>query len=231
MTEPAPASRFKADMPQIPGVSGPSGRPPRRQNPLMPLIVAFLVLGLVILLAARWFSRSKPAESVRAEPTPQMEVPAPPPDPNALLPHVSEFNPVVASLADLAKPWSSVDFLLRNKLNGEEIPATIVRLPEGSPGLASGYWAFSRKPIYGSCKLEYITDLTRLRDEYEFRSPRHPLVGNPCTHVLYDPLRTANLPGNTWIRGAIVQGSDIRPPYGIEIKVQGKEILATRAEQ
>ena len=230
MTESAPASRFKADMPQIPGISGPSARPPRR-NPLMPLMVAFLVLGLVILLAVRWFSRSKPAESARVEPAPQMDVPAPPPDPNALLPHVTEFNPVVASLADLAKPWSFVDFLLRDRLNGEEIPATIVRLPDGSPTLASGYYAFSRKPIYGSCKLEYVTDLTKLRDEYEFRAARHPLVGNPCSHVLYDPLKTASLSGNTWIRGAIVQGSDIRPPYGVELKVQGKDILAIRAEQ
>ncbi len=230
MTEPAPSSRFKADMPQIPGLPSPGSRPPRR-NPLMPLIVAFLVLGLVILLAARWFSRNKPAEQVRVEPTPQMEVPAPPPDPNALLPHVTEFNPVVATLSDFPKPWSSVDFLIRNKLNGEEIPATVVRLPEGSASLPSGYWAFSRKPVFGSCQLEYITDMARLRDEYEYHSPHHPLVGNPCSHVLYDPAKTANLPGNTWIRGAIVQGSDIRPPYGIELKIQGKEILAIRTEQ
>jgi hypothetical protein len=229
MTEPAPASRFKVDMPQIPGVSGSGSRLPRR-NPLMPLIVAFLVVGLVILLAARWFSRNKPAEHVQVEPTPQMEVPAPPPDPNALLPHVSEFNPKVATLAELAKPWSSIDFLIRNKLNGEEIPATIVRLPAGSPSQPSGYWAFSRKPVYGSCQLEYIADLAKLRDEYDFRSPRHALVGNPCSRVLYDPLKTANLPGNTWIRGAVVQGSDIRPPYGIEIKIQGKDILAIRTE-
>ncbi len=229
MTESAPASRFKADMPQIPGVSGPGSRLPRR-NPLMPLMVAFLVLGLVILLAARWFSRSKPTEHVHVEPTPQMEVPAPPPDPNALLPHASDANPVVATVSELAKPWSFVNFLIRNKVNGEDILATIVRLPSGSPSLPSGYWAFSRKPVYGSCQLEYITDIAKLRDDYDFRSPHHPLVGNPCSRVLYDPLKTASLPGNTWIRGAIVQGSDIRPPYGVEIKIQGKEILAIRTE-
>ena len=230
MTEPDPASRFKADMPQIPGVSAPGFKHPRR-NPLMPLVVAFLVFGLVILLAARWLSRSKPAEQVRVEPPPQMEVPSPPPDPNSLIPHASEFNPVIANLADLAKPWSSVNFLIRNKLNGEETPATIVRLPEGSASLPSSYWAFSRKPVFGNCQLEYITDIAKLRDEYDFGAARHPLVGNPCSHVLYDPLKTANLPGNTWIRGAIVQGSDIRPPYGVELKIQGKEILAIRTEQ
>jgi hypothetical protein len=230
MTETAQASRFKADMPQIPGISGPGSRLPRR-NPLLPLIVVFLVLGLVILLAAHWFSRSKPLETVRVESTPQMEVPAPPPDPNSLLPHASELNPVVATLADLAKPWSSVDFLIRSNITGEDLLATIVRLPEGSATLPSGYWAFSRKPLYGSCQLEYVTDIAKLRQEYDFRNARHPLVGNPCSRVLYDPLKTSNLPGNVWIRGAIVQGSDIRPPNGVELRIRGKEILAIRTEQ
>jgi hypothetical protein len=27
-----------------------------------------------------------------------------------------------------------------------------------------------------------------------------------------------------------VQGSDIRPPFGVEIKIQGKQILALRTE-
>jgi hypothetical protein len=230
MTEPAPASRFKADMPQIPGVPPPGSGLPHRKS-FVPLILAFLALGLVILLAIRWFSRSKPAEVVRVEPVPQMEVPSPPPDPNSLLPHVTENNPVVAAIPDLAKPWSSVDFLIRHRLTGEEIPATVVRLPSGSASQASAYWAFSRKPIFGSCKLEFITDLDKLRGEYDFRAANHPLVGNPCSRVLYDPLKMASLPGNTWIRGAIVQGSDIRPPYGVELKIQGRDILAIRTEQ
>jgi hypothetical protein len=35
---------------------------------------------------------------------------------------------------------------------------------------------------------------------------------------------------NVWARGAIVQSSDLRPPLGIEIKIQGKDIFAVRAE-
>ena len=95
-------------------------------------------------------------------------------------------------VADLAKPWSSVDFFVRNRLTGENIPATIVRLPGGS-GLhrPHGYWAFSRKAPYGSCQLEYITDIDKLRSEYDYRAANHPLVGNPCSHTLYDPLKTA----------------------------------------
>jgi hypothetical protein len=32
------------------------------------------------------------------------------------------------------------------------------------------------------------------------------------------------------VRGSLVQGSDVRPPLGIELKIQGKSILAVRME-
>lgn len=229
MTETSPNSRYKAEMPQIPGVSGSGGRSPK-SNPLLPLIVALVLVGVVIFAAVRWLSRSKPAEVVRVEPTPQIEVPSPPPDPNSLLAHATPGNPAVATLSELAKPWSSVNFFIRNPLTGENVPATIVRLPGGGAGQVNGYWAFSRKSPYGRCELEYIPDVQKLRDDYDYRAANHPLVGNPCSRTLYDPLKMASLAGNIWIRGAIVQGSDIRPPLGVEIKIQGKEILAIRTE-
>lgn len=217
-------------MPRIPGVTDSSAKSPRR-NPLLPLMIGFLVLGLLILLGSRWLTHhSRPAEHAAVEPTPQIDVPPPAPDPSASLAHATEAHPAIATIADLSKPWSSVDFFIKNALTGENIPATIVRLPGGAVTAASGYWAFSRKAPYGSCQLEYIPDLNKIRTDYDYRKTTHPLVGNPCSRTLYDPLRTANLPGNVWIRGAIVQGSDIRPPFGIEIKIQGKEILAIRSE-
>ena len=55
--------------------------------------------------------------------------------------------------------------------------------------------------------------------------------GNPCSRTVFDPLKTTNLPGSgAWVRGSIVQGSDLRPPLSIEIKVDGKKILAVRTE-
>ena len=49
--------------------------------------------------------------------------------------------------------------------------------------------------------------------------------------LVFDPLKTSNLPGSgVWVRGSIVQGSDLRPPLGIEIRVVGKKILAVRTE-
>jgi hypothetical protein len=220
-------AHLKAEMPQIPGVSGPRKSTP---NPMLPLIIGLVVIGIILLFAVRWLSRSKPIEPARAEQAPQLEIPPAPPDPASLLPHATESDPAIATVTDLSKPWASADFFVRNRLTGENIPATIVRLPSGSATLPTGYWAFSRKPPYGSCLLEYVADLNRLREEYGFPRARHPLVGNPCSRTLYDPLKTSNLPGDIWMRGAIVQGSDIRPPLGVEIKIQGKQILAMRSE-
>jgi hypothetical protein len=229
MADTPPPTRFRPDMPLIPGVTGPSSKLPRR-NPLLPLVIAFVVLGLLLFFGARWISHGRPSETAHVEPPPQIEVPAPAPDPSASLPHATETNPVIAEIADLAKPWSSADFFVRNRLTGENIPATIVRLPGSSATSPSGYWAFSRRAPYGPCALEYITDFDKLKNEYGFRAPNHPLVGNPCSHTLYDPLRFANLPGNILVRGAIVQGSDIRPPFGVELQIQGKQVLAIRSE-
>ena len=220
-------AHLKAEMPQIPGVAGPRKSAP---NPMLPLIIGLVVIGIILLFAVRWLSRSKPVEPVRAEQAPQLEIPPPPPDPASLLPHATESDPVVANVTDLSKSWASADFFVRNRLTGENIPATIVRLPSGSAAQPTGYWAFSRKAPYGNCQLEYIADLSRLRNEYGFSRANHPLVGNPCSRTLYDPLKTSNLPGDIWMRGGIVQGSDIRPPFGVEIQVQGKQILAIRSE-
>jgi hypothetical protein len=128
------------------------------------------------------------------------------------------------------KPWSSKDFFMRNRLTGENIPALLIRLPGPSPAQSSSYWALAMSSPYGNCQLEYVTDLEKLKTDYGYRAAKHPMVGNPCSRTLFDPLKLTNLPGNVWVRGAIAQGSDLRPPLGIEVQVEGKNILATRME-
>jgi len=59
---------------------------------------------------------------------------------------------------------------------------------------------------------------------------QHPMVGNPCSRSLFDPTKLMSIPGGVWVRGAIAQGSDLRPPLMIEIEVHGQNILATRME-
>ena len=119
---------------------------------------------------------------------------------------------------------------MRNGLTGESVSAMLIRLPAGSATQPSSYWAFTLNAAYGNCQLEYITDLAKLKADYGFRAPKHPMVGNPCSRTLFDPLKLTNLPGNFLVRGAIVQGSDLRPPLGIEVDIQGKNILAMRSE-
>lgn len=228
MPDQPPSDRFTADMPQIPGVSSPGTQPPSRDSSLK-LGVGLLALLLVVFLGARWALHPGHANRSAAD-QPQIEVPAPAPDPNTLLPHASDASPGIANIEEMAKPWSSKQFFIRNELTGENIPAMLIRLPTGSPSQASGYWAFSVNAPYGDCRLEYVTDLEKLKTDYDFRAAKHPMVGNPCSRTLFDPLKMTNLPGDFFVRGGIVQGSALRPPLGVEIRVRGKDILAIRTE-
>ena len=227
MTDQPPSDRFKSEMPQIPGVSG--SRATTAPNPAVKVVIGLLAVLLMIFLGARAL-RPKRVTPQAVDQQPQIEVPAPAPDPNTLLPHATDANPGIASVTEMAKPWSSKEFFIRNRLNGENISGLLVRLPGGSPSHASGYWAFAQKAPFGDCQLEYVTNLEKLKNDYGFSAAKHPMVGNPCSRTVYDPLKLSNLPGSVWARGAIVQGSDLRPPLGIEIKVEGKKILAVRAE-
>jgi len=42
--------------------------------------------------------------------------------------------------------------------------------------------------------------------------------------------KMTSLLGNFFVRGGIVQGSDLRPPLGVEIRVRSKDILAVCAK-
>jgi hypothetical protein len=228
MPDQPPIERYKVDMPQIPGVSTQATRP--GISPTLRLVAGLLVVLFAVFLAARWLLRPHHNEPPPSEPPPKIEVPAPAPDPNALLPHATEQEPAIASISEMAQPWSSKRFFMRNPLNGENVPAMLIRLPSASATQDNSYWAFSLDAPYGNCRLEYVTDIAALKNDYDFKAARHPMVGNPCSRTLYDPSRLTNLPGNVWVRGAIAQGSDLRPPLGIEVKLHGKIIEAVRME-
>jgi len=217
-------------MPEIPGVSTPGPRRSPLENPALRMVGVLLAVLLVVFFGGRWLLRPRHTEAPPAEPPPQIEVPSPAPDPNAALPHATQQDPEIATVPEMAQPWSSKQFFIRNGLTGENIPGLLIRLPASSSSQENGYWAFSMNAPYGNCQLEYIKELDKLKTEYDFKAAKHPMVGNPCNRTVYDPLKLTNLPGNVWVRGAIVQGSDLRPPLGIELKVQGKNIQAVRME-
>jgi len=226
MTDQPPSERFKAEMPQIPGISRPATG---AANPAVKLVIGLLTLLLVVFVGARWALRPRHAP-LRAGEQPQIEVPAPAPDPASLLPHATDTNPGIASIAEMAKPWTTKEFFVKNGLTGENVPSFLIRLPTGSGSHSSGYWAYQIKAPYGNCQLEYIADTEKLRKDYGFQGAKHPMVGNPCTLSVFDPIKLSNQPGDVWVRGAMVQGSDLRPPLGVEIKIEGRNIQAIRPE-
>jgi arsenite oxidase small subunit len=232
MAEKPPSDRFKAEMPHIPGVGEPPGRRAGFFAGMNPVIALGLGIALVAILSffavwALW--HPKRPEQVQSEPAPQIVVPAPQSEMPTTPPVSTETHPAIATVAELTRPWSSKQFFFRNRLNDENLPALIVRLPGGAATPSSAYWGFSLQEPFGRCQLEYIEDFAKLSAEYGFRA-KHPMVGNPCNHAVFDPLQLVDLPGNVWVRGAIAQGSSIRPPLGIEIKIEGNQILAVRME-
>lgn len=230
MADQSPPERYKADMPQIPGVTTPAARPNPLNNPAIRVAGGLLAVLIVMFFGARWLLRPQHNDLPVAEPPPKIEVPAPAPDPAAAMPHTSEQRPDIATIAEMSAPWSSKQFFMPSPITGTDVPAMLIRLPSSSASQDSGYWAFSLKAPYGDCTLEYVSDLARLKSDYDYKAARHPMVGNPCTRTVFDPTKLFNLPGNVWVRGLIVQGSDLRPPLGIEVKVQGKAIQAVRME-
>jgi hypothetical protein len=224
---PPPNDRFKAEMPRIPGVPTPKARP-SGPGARWPMILGLMAVLMAVFVGGKILTKPRRTEAP-PHAAPQIELPPPVPDLTPSIPVATEQDPVVATISEL-KPWRSKQFFLHNRITGENVPAVLLRLPTGSATKAAGYWSFALKAPYGSCQLEYIDSLQKLNIEYGYRQAKHPMVGNPCNHSLYDPLKYAPLPGNVLARGAIVQGSDLRPPLGIELNVRDRNILALRTE-
>jgi hypothetical protein len=135
----------------------------------------------------------------------------------------------VATVQELAEPWSSKTFIFHRPETKEDISSVVIRLPDSAPDQPGSYWAFSLQPLLGKCPLEYITDLQKLSYDYRFQA-KHPMVGDPCSRAVFDPLQMADLPGGDWARGAIVKGYAFRPPLGIEIRIQSDQLVAAKME-
>jgi hypothetical protein len=217
--------RFKAEMPQIPGVggqavkaSGPSGR--------LLIVVGVAAVLIAIVVGVKLFSKPRRADT----PASQIDVPAPAPDLTPSVPPATERIPGIARVGDLGKPWDSIQFSFRDPTSGENVSGFLIRLPTGSPNQTSGYWSFASKSAFGNCQLEFVRDIEKLRTDYGYSQAKHPMAGNPCSRSVFDPLRYGSIPGNALARGAIAQGSDLRPPLGIDIEIHGRDIFAVRME-
>lgn len=180
----------------------------------------------VILLAGVAFLHSGHSSSAKSNLHPSPEAAAP-------AAAVAETSPAekllvgpgpIATAGELSKPWSAKKFLFRGSLAPEPVPAMVVRLPGGD------LWGFSLREPFGTCELEYVTDLKKLGTDYGFHA-EHPMVANPCTRAVYDLMRYGGgAPNGGLVRGDIVQGTGVRPPMAIEIRTNGRDIVAVRSE-
>jgi Protein kinase domain len=212
-----------------------AGPPPPSKLPLIKRLVGVGV-GVVLLLvfgpsALKMIgNRADSPESlpVRQESAAPAEPQSTDSEPAQRPQYVSQENPDVATTAELAEPWSAKKFFFRSLTTGKNVPALIIRLP-GPAAQTESYWAFSLEAPFDRCRLDYIDDLAKLSSEYAFAA-RHPMVVNPCSRSVFDPLQLKELPGNIMVRGAIAKGYDPRPPYGIEVKVSGNQIQALAME-
>jgi len=228
------SDRFKPAMPRIPGVSDNPAEPEIESqasvgNPTARLAVplgAALVLGALV---AWWMLRPAGPTPGAALEAPQDSSPSPPTIPPRVAGAREDGSVEAASLQELAQPWSSKRFLFHKRSSGENIPAIVVRLPGGQSSRSAPFWAFSLQAPFGRCELEFITDLARLAREYSYKA-RHPMVTDACNGAIYDPLRLGTLPSGAWARGEVVNGAGIRPPVAIEVRVQGKRVVALRIE-
>ncbi|HTC65081.1 MAG TPA: hypothetical protein VK709_19730 [Candidatus Saccharimonadales bacterium] len=226
-------NRFQPEMPRIPGVSdgsrhAASGSNSPGNNPgnnRMAQIVAIAAAVFLIVAAIFWWSRSKSRSSAGVSADPEItEESSPVPAANFSAPQPVHEGPIVAATVDeLSRPWAAKQFNFVKPITHENIDAMVMRLPGGN------LWAFSLQAPYGTCKLEYVTNLDALASAYRFRAV-HPMVVNPCDSTVFDPLKVGTLDGNTWARGQIVQGSSLRPPIAIDVKVAGRNIVAEGIE-
>ena len=128
----------------------------------------------------------------------------------------------VVTVEEIAKPWAVARFQF-HRSSGEIVNGMVIRLP-GAPG----YWGLLSVAPYGRCQLELDTDLKDIREKYKYAAA-HPMVVDPCTQAVYDPLALGSTSG-AWVRGKVAAGPGIRPPFEVEIKVEQGWVIASRSE-
>ncbi len=224
-------------MPRIPGVSDrPASRGSRfllrlRTLPkrvVVPVAIALAVGAALVWLALRNSRPTASAESARVSPTAGAPAPRTTGSQGQAVPTVMGRGRI-ATLDELAKPWDAKKFIFVRPGSREEVPSLVVRLPGGPADSNASYWAFALQAPFGQCELEYVTDLGKLARQYGYRAS-HPMVADPCSRTVYDPLKVGTVPGGAWVRGEVVQGAGIRPPFAVEVRVEGRQLLADRIE-
>jgi len=220
--------RFRAEMPQIPGVHNArpgvsvdeSDAKKRRLLQLGGLAAAVLLIGIVFL----WWIKRPSHGATGSQPSVTAAEESAPSSAAAISDAAVADGPIQAATAEeLAKPWSAKQFTFVKPFTHEKLDAMVIRLPGGR------LWAFALREPYGRCDLEFVTDVGQLAKQYGYRAS-HPMVASPCSGTVYDPMKVGEIGDNVFVRGEIVHGSGLRPPTSIDVVEKGSSIIADRIE-
>jgi hypothetical protein len=217
---PTPPPHTKTD-PSVPRIPGVAQKPPRAPLQLKSLLTVILAALLCASGFALWLSYRRHAA---ANSSATAEIAAA----SASSARKGDTEPnAVATLYELAAPWSSKTFSFVDPNTRQSVPAMIIHLP--GPPAEPSFWAFALTSPFSRCQLQYLADLGALAHRFGV-SAAHPMVVSDCDGAVFDPLKMATLPDGSWVRGDIVHGGAIRPPISIQIEVRGRDIVADRIE-
>ena len=225
---PEKPQRYRAEMPQIPGVAGV--RPGsssvaneingRRLVQIGGLAAAILLTGILVW----WWMKRAPHDSAGTQGSDtgiETSAGAAAAGPGGA---TENDGPVVAATAEeMTKPWSAKKFVFVKPFSREKLDAMVIRLPGGD------LWAFALMEPYGRCDLEFVTDPGQIARQYGYRAS-HPMVASPCSNTVYDPLKVGAIGDNVLVRGEIVRGSGLRPPISIDVVENSRSIIADGIE-
>jgi len=233
---------FNADTPSLPGVpqkkTANAAPPGFKLDFKDPKVMAGGGIGAAFLLLVAWMifgSSTPPAPAPAAAPAAAAASQGAEPGSAASgTPAASASQPIpvvpipgsVGTIEEFPQPWSVKKVFLQ-KATGR-IPALIIRLPGGSPRRAESYWGVLLVSPYGRCELEYVEDLKKIADDYGYRA-KHPMLVDPCNLTVFDPLRMGDV-GGIVARGEAVQGTTIRPPLAVDLRIDGNRIMAMQTE-
>jgi hypothetical protein len=225
-----PYDPFKPTQPDIPGVPTRAVRGvkslssafglSRMQMPPRWLSVT-IAAAIVVGIGVAWLGRDRPAEE--AAPAP-VRASAPRTVQSAASVEQLPFGPgQIATTDELTKAWSSKRFIYRDQSTGDETKAIVIKMPGGT------LWGLLLREPFGTCDLEYVTDLEKLKTQYHYRAD-HPMIGDPCSRAVFDLMRYGTNSTGGLVRGQMAQGSAIRPPIAVEILTSGNQVIAVRTE-
>jgi arsenite oxidase small subunit len=117
---------------------------------------------------------------------------------------------LVASLAELARPWSAVSFTLPDA-DGDLEPCIVIRLPDG------GWYASSLICTHHKCDIIYVQEPANARNSFDV-DVSTPVLGCPCHFSVFDPVR----------RGQVLKGPAPGPPLQLKVEVRDGNVFVSR---